>query len=469
MVQKANIVALLKNESLIQDLGKALAKDVEAVERELLASLVLERRCSGNFTLQKADVVVLLRDESLVQDLGKALVDDWEVLERELLAILAHEKHRIDWIGHRLFKSPMLEIGIMAVVLVVSYIAMGRIAAGIETPAEGMSAGVILGILLGCFVLSFAIALVAVIAGIGGGVIFTPVMLAFTPINSLIIRGTGLIVSMFSGLVSTGPFMRSGLANLKLVIFCACAYGMGAFAGAQGALVLAERMGASGDAVVRMSLGVIVLFVGFYFMRGGTKIEWPEVKRVDRFTQWLNLAQPYYEESLGRVVDYKLTKAWGVLLAIIVVGLISGFFGMGGGFAIVPALNLIMGAPVKVASATSGVLLGIGDCVAVWPYLLAGAIIPIFVAPWLVGQVLGGWVGAFVLIRIKAAFVRFILIGILFFSAFSLITKGLYGLGYIGEVPGEVYIGAFILIMTIVVLGITGRLPSIGDRSYGKP
>ena len=67
--------------------------------------------------------------------------------------------------------------------------------------------------------------------------------------------------------------------------------------------------------------------------------------------------------------------------------------------------------------------------------------------------------GAFVLIRIKAGFVRFILIGVLFFSAFSLITKGLYGLDYIGEVPVGVSIGVFILIMAIIVLVITKRLP----------
>ncbi len=416
---------------------------------------------SGNIVpeIERADIAVLLKDELLIQDLGKALVADWEALERELLGIPELEKHYTGLTWRRLFKSPVLETGTMAVVLIVSYVAMGLIATGIETPAEGMSAEVILGILLGCFLLSFAIALVAVIAGIGGGLIFTPIMLAFTPINSVIIRGTGLIVAMFSGLISTGPFMRSGLANLKLVILCACAYGLAAFAGAQGALVLFERMGSSGDAMVTISLGVIVLFVSFYFIRGGTKVEWPEVKQVDRFTRWLKLAQPYYEESLGKVVDYKLTRAWGVLLAIAGVGLISGFFGIGEGFAGVPALNLIMGVPVKVASACSGVLLGLGDCVAVWPYLQAGAILPIFVAPWLVGQVLGGRVGALLLIRIKAGFVRFVLIGVLFFSAFSLITKGLYGLGYIGEVPGEVSIGAFIVIMTIVVLGITGRLP----------
>jgi len=381
------------------------------------------------------------------------------LVERQAVEIPALKKRDFSLVWRRLNRSPVLEIGIMTVVLITSYIAMGLISTGIETPAEGMSAGVILGILIGCFLLSFAIALVAVIAGIGGGVIFTPIMLAFTPIDTVIVRGTGLIVAMFSGLISTGPFMRSGLANLKLVILCTCAYGIGAFVGAQGALLLAAQMGASGDAIVRMSLGIIVLFVSIYFIRGGAKIEWPEVKRVDRFTQWLKLSQPYYEQSLGKVVDYKVTRAWGAMLAIVGVGLVSGFFGMGGGWAAVPALNLIMGVPIKVASACSGVLLGMGDCIAVWPYLLAGAILPIFVAPWLVGQVLGGRAGAFLLIRIKAGFVRFILIGVLFFSAFSLLTKGLNGLGYIGEIPGGVSIGVFILIMTIVILAILGKLP----------
>ena len=67
------------------------------------------------------------------------------------------------------------------------------------------------------FVLSVVIAIVAVIAGVGGGVIFTPLMLAFTSIDTLIIRSTGLVVAMFSGLVATGPFMRKGLADIKLV------------------------------------------------------------------------------------------------------------------------------------------------------------------------------------------------------------------------------------------------------------
>jgi uncharacterized membrane protein YfcA len=347
----------------------------------------------------------------------------------------------------KLFRSPWLEVNVILLVCVISFAGIALLGMEAETPEGGMSGLAIWGWLLGFFLLSFAIAMVAVIGGIGGGVLFTPFMMAFTNVNSLIIRATGLIVAMFSGLVSTGPFMKRGLANLRICIFCAAAYGIGAFAGAQGAIYVAKHMGESGEGLVRMTLGVILASLGVYFVVGGKKVEWPEVKKVDGFTSWLRLSQPYYEVSLGRVVDYPLTRAGWVLAVIVGVGMLSGFFGLGAGWAIVPAQNLVMAVPLKVAAANSGVLLGMGDCIAVWPYLHSGAIIPLFAAPWLVGQVLGGLLGALILIRIQAGFVRFLLIGFMFFACFGLLTKGLNMLGVIGVVPlwatGLVFLGVF--------------------------
>jgi len=361
-------------------------------------------------------------------------------------------------------KSPWLELVVMCGVVTLSYVALMLISIGAKTPPGGMSLNNISLLTFGFFLLSFAIAVIAVMAGIGGGVLFTPLMLAFTPVNSLIVRGTGLIVAMFSGLVSTGPFMKSGLGNLRLSIFCCISYGLGSFIGAQGAILVSERLGGTGEGFVRITLGIIVFFLAFYFLRGGVKIDWPQVKRVDRFTQWLKLTQPYYEESLGKVVDYRITRArWG-LLAMVGVGMISGFFGLGGGWAIVPVMNLIMGAPLKVAAACSGILIGMGSCMSVWPYLLAGAIIPLFAALWLVGQVLGGIIGAQILIRVKASSIRQILIGILLFSSFGLITKGLTTLGYIAAVSGAVYIVILLVIMAGVALSLTGKFPALRGR-----
>lgn len=353
----------------------------------------------------------------------------------------------------RLLKSPWLEVNLMLLVLVISYIALAMVG-WVREPIGGMAGSSIWGWLLGFFLLSFAIAMVAVIGGIGGGVLFTPFMLAFTEVDSLTVRATGLIVAMFSGLVSTGPFMRRGLANLRICIFCAAAYGVGAFIGANGAILVAERLGEGGEGAVRLVLGLILCSLAVYFLVGSRKIEWPEVKHTDRFTNWLRLSQPYYEVSLGKEVDYPLTRAGWVMLAIVGVGMLSGFFGLGAGWAIVPAQNVIMAVPLKVAAANSGVLLGMGDCIGVWPYLHQGAIFPLFAAPWLVGQVLGGLLGALVLIRIKAGFVRFLLIGFMFFACFGLLTKGLNKMGVIPELPLWITGIVFVAIFTVVIRGI---------------
>jgi len=362
----------------------------------------------------------------------------------------------------KLLKSPWLELIVMCAVVILSYVALTLISRGAETPPGGMSLNSISLLTFGFFLLSFAIAVIAVMAGIGGGVIFTPLMLAFTPVDSLIVRGTGLIVAMFSGLVSSGPFMKSGLGNLKLSMYCCIGYGVGSFIGAQGAIWVSGRMGEAGEGFVRIALGVIVFLLALYFFRGGVKIDWPQVKEVGRFTKWLNLPQPYYEESLGRVVDYRLNRAgWG-LLTMVGVGVVSGFFGLGGGWAIVPVMNLVMGTPLKVAAACSGVLLGMGSCLSIWPYLLAGAIIPLFAALWLVGQVLGGIIGAQILIKVRSGSIRLILIGILLFSSFGLVVKGLITLDYIARVPGVAYIAVLLVIMAGVALSITGKFPGFG-------
>ncbi len=178
----------------------------------------------------------------------------------------------------KLPKSPWLELILMCGVVILSFVALMLITKGAETPPGGMSLNNISLLTFGFFLLSFAIACIAVVAGIGGGVLFTPLMLAFTPIDSLIVRGTGLIVAMFSGLISTRPFMKSGLGNLKLSIYCCVGYGIGAFTGAQGAIWISERLGVTGEGFVRIALGIIVLLLALYFLQGGVKIEWPSPK-----------------------------------------------------------------------------------------------------------------------------------------------------------------------------------------------
>ena len=321
--------------------------------------------------------------------------------------------------------------------VLIAFIIIGYAVMGIFSQVEGseiLSPSSIWLIVVGSFIMSTAIAVIAVIAGVGGGVIFTPIMLAFTSIDTLIVRSIGLVVAMFSGLVSTGPFMRKGLADIKIVLYCSVPLVIGAMAGSIVAIYLRTTMEATGDAILRLLLGIVLLFVAVLFIAGGAKLEYPQVKHVDWFTSKLGLKGAYWEESLQKPINYQLTRALLGGVLFLLVGFMGGFFGLGGGWAAVPVLNIVMSAPIKISAACSGVLLAIGNATAIWPYIIYGSMIALFAGPWLLGQVVGGIIGAHLLVRVRASFVRYFLIAFLFLSCIKLISRGIEGLFGI-EIP----------------------------------
>ena len=355
----------------------------------------------------------------------------------------------------KLLRSPYLEIIIMISSVVLSYFGLIILGAVPETPADGvMATSTVVAIQFALFMLSVAIALISVIAGIGGGVIFTPIMLAFTSVNSVVVRGAGLIVAMFSGLISTGIFIKKGLCEYRTALLMTISQAIGALIGALLAIGLASSTGATGEGVLRLSLGLVLVALAVYFLTGGKKLEHPEVRKVDRLSASLHLDGEYFEESEGRMFPYKVHRVGWATLLILLVGFIGGFFGMGGGWAITPVLNVCMGLPMKVAAASSGAILGIGSCVSIWAYMSAGAIIPFFVLPWLAGQVIGGFIGSYALARIKVHTVRLILIGIMFFTSFGLVTKALSTLGMMKNPSSMTQVIVFTVIIALVILAI---------------
>jgi uncharacterized membrane protein YfcA len=269
------------------------------------------------------------------------------------------------------------------------------------------------------------IGVVAVLGGTGGGVLFTPLMMGFTPINSYIIRATGLFVALSGSLIAARPFLRKGMANIKLLLFAAVPYTIFAVTGALLAGYLNETMGQTGTALVNLVLGCLVVFIALLMLLGGKQVEYPEVKKVDSFTERLALSSSYWEKSLKKVVNYKIARAPVGILLFCFVGIISGLFGVGAGWAMVPVLNMALFAPVKVAVASSKVLIGIGDTGAIWPYLMNGAVFPLFVIPSIAGVVAGTAIGAKIMPVVKAGFIRWLVIFILLASGGKLVFDGL--------------------------------------------
>src|SRR5256885_13488752 len=92
------------------------------------------------------------------------------------------------------------------------------------------------------FITAFFLGIVAVSGGIGGGVLFVPIVGGFFPFHLDFVRGAALLLAL-SGSLSAGPgLLRSGLANLRLAIPLALAGSVGAIAGAYLGLALPTRV-----------------------------------------------------------------------------------------------------------------------------------------------------------------------------------------------------------------------------------
>jgi len=298
--------------------------------------------------------------------------------------------------------------------------------AGGDDSSMGLSPLAFFLVILG---LCTVIGMLAVLGGVGGGVIFTPLFMGFTPIDSFIIRATGLFVAMCGALVAARPFLRRGLANIRILFFAAVPYAIFAIIGALMAGWMDQSMGDTGDALIKLILGILVIGIGGLILFGGGKTEYPEVTHVDSFTERMKmkLSMSYWEDSLGKVVHYKVKRAPIGILLFCLVGFTSGLFGLGAGWAMVPVFNLVMLAPLKVAAACSKVLIGVGDTGAVWPYLNHGGIFPLFAVPAMIGLVLGTMIGAKLMLRIKAGPIRYLVIALMLFSGAKLVLDGAAG------------------------------------------
>jgi len=282
------------------------------------------------------------------------------------------------------------------------------------------------------FLFTLAIGIIAPISGVGGGVLFVPLATAFFPFSVDFIRGTGLVMALTGALSSAPQLVRSGLANLRIMVPLVIVSMVTSVLGGIVGLWITDA-NSNGQYYVTVALGMILVTV-FILMVRAKHVEFPEVKSIDRLSRSLGLAGEWYEPSLGRVVKYKTTNLPFGLPCFAVVGFIAGMFGLGSGWANVPVLNLIMGAPIKVAASTSMLIITANAPAAAWVYLANGAILPLIVVPSVIGMTVGARIGAKIAVRVKPRFVRYLVMGVMLLAAALDIVKGLGGLGVIPRI-----------------------------------
>lgn len=190
-----------------------------------------------------------------------------------------------------------------------------------------------------------ALGLVLGLLGGGGGILAVPLLLALgLPLDQ--VSTTSLVVVAIgaaAGLVMHG---RSGRVDWRLGLVFGLLGSAGAVAGSRLAFAVDDRL--------RLAGFVLLLLVAAWGMvrPRRTSDAGPEARgRGDRGAG--DEDAPLPDPQWGRV-----------LLAATVVGLVTGFFGVGGGFVAVPALVLALRMPMKRASATALVVILVNSVVA---------------------------------------------------------------------------------------------------------
>lgn len=267
------------------------------------------------------------------------------------------------------------------------------------------------------FVTTFVLGIVAVMGGVGGGVLFVPIVGGFFPFHLDFVRGAGLLVAL-AGALAAGPgLLKSGMASLRLALPLALIASASAIAGAMMGLALPT-------AVVQTALGATILGI-VVLMWMAKKSEYPEVPKPDPIAEALRISGIYHEPFKKKDINWTVHRTPAALALFVVIGIMAGMFGLGAGWANVPVLNLLMGAPLKVSVATSKFMLSIVDTSAAWVYLNQGAVLAMIAVPSIIGIMLGSLLGVRLLRVTKATVVRRIVIVMLFLAGTRALLKGL--------------------------------------------
>ena len=270
---------------------------------------------------------------------------------------------------------------------------------------------------LGLFAVTFLLGIVAVLGGVGGGVLFVPIVGGFFPFHLDFVRGAGLLLAL-SGALAAGPaLLRSGLASLRLAMPLALVGSVTSILGAVAGLALPVS-------VVQTALGVLILAIAGLMWRS-KRTERPEVPAPDPLGAALGMYGCFREVSTREDVNWRVHRTPLGFVLFAGIGFMAGMFGLGAGWANVPVLNLVMGVPLRVSVSTSGFLLSVIDTSAAWVYVNRGALLPMLVVPSLLGVMLGARIGGRLVQTVRAATIRKVVILLMFLAGARALAKGL--------------------------------------------
>jgi len=262
--------------------------------------------------------------------------------------------------------------------------------------------------------------------GLGGGVLIVP-LLTFgfgRPLREAV--AISLVCVIVTSSAAAGAYLRGRVANLRLGAVLALFTASGALVGALIAFAVPER-------VLAGLFAILITYVAISMARARSGPKTPVLVMPAATEGAVETPVP---AAAGHTADpdppgrldgpgYRVRRLVPASFASLGAGVLAALLGVGGGVINVPTMNLLMGVPLRVATATSNLMIGVTAVASAIIYLLRGGIDPYIAGPTAVGVFLGASVGARVAHRVDVRLLRLLFVVVLGWTAFQMARRAL--------------------------------------------
>jgi len=246
-----------------------------------------------------------------------------------------------------------------------------------------------------------AAGLLGALLGIGGGVFLVPFLNSVVGLPIKIAVATSLMTVIGTSSAVSASTAGRNLINLRLGMLLEVASAAGGVAAGLTFQHLSDRMLYLGFASVTALIAVLML----------TRLD--KRNLLDASAEPGRLGGRYYDEETKRQAVYRIQRMPVAIFASIVAGVVSGSLGIGGGILKVPILNAWCGVPMRVAAATSALMIGVTAVASVPIQYKHGFIHPPLAAAAVLGVLIGSRGGLWFGGRAKARGLKLLMAAVL--------------------------------------------------------
>jgi uncharacterized membrane protein YfcA len=247
--------------------------------------------------------------------------------------------------------------------------------------------------------------------GLGGGILIVPLLtLGFgLPLREAV--GASLVSVIMTSSAAASVYLERHIANMRLGMTLELFTAFGALVGGLVAFLLDEQ-------VLAGLFTILLLYTAWSMARP------PRTMASGMDDEALPEPDGSFVSTLGGP-GYRVHRLGIGTVAAVGAGIVSALLGIGGGLVKVPVMNLLMGVPLRVATATSNFMIGVTASAGAIVYLLRGGIDPYVAGPTAVGVFIGASIGARVAHRVDTRVLRGLFVAVLLFTAFEMARKAL--------------------------------------------